>query len=57
MCLRCSKNMKSASKILENNVAEILPDKEGLKRLMDSKKIRVYLGIDPTGSKLHLGHT
>ena len=49
--------MKYASKILEKNVAQILPDKETLKRLMDSKKIRVYLGVDPTGTKLHLGHT
>ena len=57
LCLRCSKNMKYASKILEKNVAQILPDKETLKRLMDSKKIRVYLGVDPTGTKLHLGHT
>ena len=57
LCLRCSKNMKYTSKILEKNVAQILPDKEALKRLMDSKKIRVYLGVDPTGTKLHLGHT
>lgn len=24
---------------------------------MEKKKIRLYLGIDPTGSRLHLGHT
>ncbi len=24
---------------------------------MQKKKIRVYLGVDPTGNKLHLGHT
>jgi len=25
--------------------------------LMKKKRIRLYLGVDPTGSKLHLGHT
>jgi len=49
--------MKNSSKILEKNVAQILPDKDALTKLMDSKKIRVYLGVDPTGTKLHLGHT
>ena len=49
--------MSNVDEVLEKNVAKILPDKEGLKRLMDSKKIRVYLGVDPSGSKLHLGHS
>ena len=49
--------MSNIDEVLEKNVAQILPDKEALKRLMDSKKIRVYLGVDPTGTKLHLGHT
>ena len=49
--------MSNIDEVLEKNVAQILPDKEALKRLVDSKKIRVYLGVDPTGTKLHLGHT
>ncbi|MCH8986642.1 tyrosine--tRNA ligase [Patescibacteria group bacterium] len=43
--------------VLSRQVAEILPDKKGLETLMKKKKIRLYLGIDPTGSQLHLGHT
>jgi len=43
--------------VLSRNVEEILPDKNQLKRLMQKKRIRLYLGIDPTGTRLHLGHT
>ena len=43
--------------VLTRRVEEILPDRESLKKIMQKRKIRVYLGIDPTGSKLHLGHT
>jgi len=49
--------MSNIDEVLTKNVTQILPDKEALKVLMDSKKIRVYLGVDPTGTKLHLGHT
>jgi tyrosyl-tRNA synthetase len=35
----------------------VLPGKAGLKKLMAKKKIRLYLGIDPTATNLHLGHT
>ncbi|MBI2578071.1 MAG: tyrosine--tRNA ligase [Candidatus Wildermuthbacteria bacterium] len=41
---------------LSRQVAEILPGKEGLEKLMRKKKIRLYLGIDPTSPFLHLGH-
>lgn len=43
--------------ILNRGVAEVLPKRDGLKELMAKKKIRVYLGIDPTGSLLTLGHS
>ncbi|MBI2327661.1 tyrosine--tRNA ligase [Candidatus Curtissbacteria bacterium] len=49
--------MDDINKVLTKSVSEILPDKTGLAKLMESKKIRVYVGVDPTGSKLHLGHT
>ena len=49
--------MDKTEETLTCSVAEILPNKDKLKKLLDSKKIRVYLGIDPTGTKLHLGHT
>src|SRR3990167_1371461 len=49
--------MTSVEELLTKRVAQVLPSKETLSKLIASKKIRVYLGVDPTGSKLHLGHT
>lgn len=43
--------------VLSRNVAEILPSRSELERLMRKKRMRLYLGIDPTGTRLHLGHT
>lgn len=42
--------------VLSRQVEEILPAKKGLEALMKKRKIRLYLGIDPTGGNLHLGH-
>jgi tyrosyl-tRNA synthetase len=47
---------KKIEKVLTRRVEQILPSKEGLEALIQRKKIRLYLGIDPTGTKLHLGH-
>jgi len=44
-------------KILTRGVEQILPDIASLEKLMSEKKIRIYLGIDPTGSLLTLGHS
>lgn len=49
--------MPNVDEILSRGVAEVLPNADSLKKLMDLKKIRVYLGIDPTGSLLTLGHS
>ncbi len=43
--------------VLTRGVEKILPSKEGLANLMKKKKIRLYLGIDPTSPELHLGHS
>ena len=43
--------------ILTRGVAEVLPSTQSLTKLMQEKKIRVFLGIDPTGSLLTLGHS
>jgi tyrosyl-tRNA synthetase len=43
--------------ILNKRVAEVLPKKKDLSGLLEKRKIRLYLGIDPTGRNLHLGHT
>jgi tyrosyl-tRNA synthetase len=44
------------NEVLTRGVDKIYPDKPSLEKLAGSKKIRVYLGVDPTGTKLHLGH-
>jgi tyrosyl-tRNA synthetase len=35
----------------------VLPSLEGLQKLTAKRKIRLYQGFDPTGYRLHLGHT
>lgn len=43
--------------LLTRRVAKILPEKSALEKVMATKKIRLYQGFDPTGGRLHLGHT
>ncbi len=44
--------------ILEKNVEKIYPSKKALeKALRSGKKLRLYIGVDPTATRLHLGHT
>lgn len=45
------------NEVLTRGVAEILPSHFSLRKLMKERKIKVYLGIDPTGSLLTLGHS
>ncbi len=43
--------------ILTRGVANIIPSKNELEKLLNSGgKLNVYLGIDPTATKIHLGH-
>ena len=49
---------KKIEKLLTRRIEAVFPSKEEAeKRLKDGKQLRVYLGIDPTGPDLHLGHT
>jgi tyrosyl-tRNA synthetase len=49
--------MNENDELLTRGVANIIPGKKELKgRLDNGKKINVYLGIDPTATKIHLGH-
>src|SRR3990167_3990632 len=43
--------------VMRRRVEKILPNRDGLKKLMGERKIRIYQGFDPTGSRLHLGHS
>jgi tyrosyl-tRNA synthetase len=49
--------MKPIKELLSRGVEKIYPDREALEKILKQRKIRLYLGIDPTGSRLHLGHT
>lgn len=49
--------MKTPTDILTRRVEKVLPSTDGLAKLMAAKKIRLYQGFDPTGLRLHLGHT
>ena len=50
-------NQLSTQSVLSRGVAQVLPDTDSLVSLMEKRKIRVYLGIDPTGNYLTLGHS
>ena len=48
--------MDFVEEILSRGVQDIVP-KKGLQEKMSSgKKLRVYLGIDPTSTNIHLGN-
>jgi len=42
--------------ILTRGVTNVIVKEELEKLLLSDKKIRLYLGIDPTGSDIHIGH-
>ncbi len=46
----------SIDEVLTRGVAEVLPSKEGLKKLMGERKITLYQGFDPSMPSLHLGN-
>lgn len=53
-----STDEKKIDELLERGVAEVIPGKESLKKLLLSgKQLRIKLGIDPTGANIHLGNT
>jgi tyrosyl-tRNA synthetase len=48
--------MITIDEVLTRGVQNILPSKEGLAKLMESKKITLYQGFDPSMPSLHLGN-
>ena len=50
-----NKNPKKIKRVLARCVEQILPSKESLEKAM-KKNLVLYLGIDPTSPKIHLGH-
>jgi len=50
--------MDKIDEILERRTDTVYPSKKILAKILKSgKKIRLYQGFDPTGTRLHLGHT
>ncbi|TAM45173.1 MAG: hypothetical protein EPN53_15120 [Acidobacteria bacterium] len=49
--------MNPQEELLERGVANIIPNKNVLLgKLRAGKKLNIYFGIDPTSTKIHLGH-
>lgn len=49
--------MDKITELLTRGVVNIIPNREELRKLLASgKKLNVYLGIDPTATRIHLGH-
>ena len=46
-----------SQELLTRAVAKVIPQKLAEEKLASGKKLRMYWGIDPTGAKIHLGHT
>lgn len=42
--------------ILTRGVAEIIPQDEFVRKLKAGERMSIYLGVDPTGPSIHLGH-
>ncbi len=50
--------MKSdIDELLTRGVANVIPRDLALNKLNSGDSLRIYFGIDPTGAKLHLGHS
>lgn len=49
--------MANIEEVLSRRVTNIIPSKEKLGSLLESgKKLNIYLGIDPTATRIHIGH-
>ncbi len=50
-------SMNLGDELLTRAVSEVVPMKLAQEKLKSGKPLRLYFGIDPTGAKLHLGHS
>jgi len=49
--------MATSSDLLTRAVETVVPKQLAEQKLQSGKKLRLYWGIDPTGTKIHLGHS
>lgn len=55
--MKVNTDPKAIEAFLSRGVENLFPSKDFVKaRLMEGKQLSMYLGIDPTGPTLHLGH-
>jgi len=55
--MKINTNQEKINELLIRGVENIFPNKSFLeKELKSGKQLKLYLGIDPTGTTLHLGH-
>ncbi|MBD3251643.1 tyrosine--tRNA ligase [Candidatus Uhrbacteria bacterium] len=54
---KVSKDSRIVKLFLERGVENVYPDLKPVEKvLLSGKKLKVYLGVDPTGPTLHIGH-
>ncbi|MDP3995055.1 MAG: tyrosine--tRNA ligase [bacterium] len=51
------KKQEKTYELLTRGVAKAIPQNLAEEKLASGRKLRVYWGIDPTGTRMHLGHT
>jgi tyrosyl-tRNA synthetase len=55
--MKINTDPQKIEEFLTRGVENIYPNKEFLKKqLLGGKKLKIYLGVDPTGPTLHMGH-
>lgn len=52
-----SVDSKKIEELLSRATENVIPRELALKKLHSGERLRVYFGIDPTGARLHLGHS
>lgn len=48
---------KEIEELLTRGVEKVIPRDLAERRLLSGEKLRIYFGVDPTGARLHLGHS
>ena len=51
------RSMMTTNEVLSRWVDQVYPTKEEFLTALEKRKLKIYLGVDPTGPDLHLGHS
>ncbi|PIR41273.1 MAG: tyrosine--tRNA ligase [Candidatus Yanofskybacteria bacterium CG10_big_fil_rev_8_21_14_0_10_46_23] len=55
--MKINTDKEKIDELLSRSVAEIIPNPDKLRQALASgQRLRIYIGTDPTGTSLHLGH-